>query len=480
MPFLHHAAALLPSGPVTEMSSARRRLGMTALLIAAAFMAADITITNVALPTIAAELAAPMSSLQWVVDSYNITVAGLLLLGAGLGERYSRKGTFLAGISLFLAGSVMAGLSTSVGSLVAARTVTGVGGAIALAPAISLITMMYVPDQRAKAVAAWSAAGALGLAVSPIAAGAILTVASWNWAFLINVPAMIAIIVLGVLALPPGRNPKANRLDIIGAILSVLGLGLVLGAVIEAPARGWTDPVILVAGTVGIVACTAFVLWELRRPEPMFEVRVLVRRGVLGASLALFASFLAFAGVIFLIAQDLQVVNGVSPMQLGMCLVPFAAGVWLGSHEAARIARAIGAAATLSWGMGLVVLAFVALAVSAPWQSIGAIVAASFVCALGCGLLFPIGSVVILNDLPAELTGTASGTSMLARMAGASVGVAVLGSVVAASLGSGSAHADPVAFAHGMQWAYGVGALLLIIIGVGQAAALSRWQEPTL
>lgn len=479
VPFLHHTAALSPAGPVAEISNTRRRLGMAALLIAAAFMAADITITNVALPTIAAELNAPMSSLQWVVDSYNITVAGLLLLGAGLGERYSRKGTFLAGISLFLAGSVMAGLATSVGSLVTARTVTGIGGAIALAPAISLITMMYVPNQRAKAVAAWSAAGSLGLALSPIAAGAILTVSSWNWAFLINVPAMIAIIVLGVLALPPGRNPQANRLDIIGAILSVLGLGLVLGAVIEAPTLGWTDPVILLTGTAGIFACSAFVFWELRRPQPMFEVRVLVRRGVLGASLALFASFLAFAGVIFLIAQDLQVVSGVTPMQLGMCLVPFALGVWLASHEAARIAQAVGSATTLSIGMALVVIAFSALAVTSPWQSIGAVVAASFICALGCGLLFPIGSVIILNDLPAELTGTASGTSMLARMAGASFGVAVLGTVLAANLGRGYAHSDPEVFARGMQLAYWAGTLLLIALGVGQALALSRWKEST-
>jgi len=447
VPFLHHTAALSPSGPAVEVSNTRRRLGMAALLIAAAFMAADVTITNVALPTIAAELDAPMSSLQWVVDSYNITVAGLLLLGAGLGERFSRKGTFLAGITLFLVGSAMAGLANSVGLLVTARTVTGIGGAIALAPAISLITMMYVPDQRAKAVAAWSAAGSLGLALSPIAAGAILTVASWNWAFLINVPAMIAIIVLGVLALPPGRNPKANRLDVTGAILSVLGLGLVLGAVIEAPTLGWTDPVIILAGTAGLIASVAFVFWELHRPEPMFEVRVLVRPGVLGASLALFASFIAFAGSIFLIAQDLQVVNGVTPMQLGMCLVPFAVGVWLASHEAARIARAIGAAATLSIGMGLVVLAFAGLAVSAPWQS-------------------------------AELTGTASGTSMLARMAGASFGVAVLGTVVAVNLGPGYAHADPEAFAQGMQLAYWAGALLLLAIGLGQGVALARWKDP--
>lgn len=460
------------------MTDRRRQLGMTALLLAAAFMAADITITNVALPTIAQDLGASMASLQWVVDSYNITVAGLLLLGAGLGERYGRKGTFLCGIAVFLVGSVLAGIAASVGSLVVARTVMGVGGAIALAPAISLITMMYVPDQRAKAVAGWSAAGSLGLALSPVAAGFILTAASWNWVFLINVPAMAVILIVGAMALPPGRNPDARRLDVVGATLSVVGLGLFLGAVIEGPSRGWTSPVIILAGTAGALAIAAFAGWEMRRPHPMFDVRVLARRGVLGAALALFASFLAFAGVIFLIAQDLQVVKGTTAIQLGFCLVPFALGIWLASHEAARISRAIGAAATLSIGMVLVVVAFALLATTSSWGSVAAVVAASVVCALGCGLLFPIGSVIILNDLPAELTGTASGTSMLARMAGASVGVAILGTVLATALGSGYAHADPDAFARGLRVAYWAGAGIVLALGVGQAAALRRWSGP--
>ncbi|MHB1066204.1 MAG: MFS transporter [Candidatus Nanopelagicales bacterium] len=478
MPFLHHPAGLLPSNPAATLTDAQRRLGMAALLIAAAFMAADITITNVALPTIAQDLDASMASLQWVVDSYNITVAGLLLLGAGLGERYGRNGTFLSGIALFLIGSVLAGVAGSVGSLVIARTVMGVGGAIALAPAISLITMMYVPDQRAKAVAGWSAAGSMGLALSPVAAGLILTVASWHWVFIVNVPAMAAILVIGALALPPGRNPDAGRLDVVGAILSVLGLGLFLGAVIEGPSRGWTSPGILAMALTGALAITAFVVWELHRQHPMFEVRVLARRGVLGASLALFASFLAFAGMIFLIAQELQVVKGTTPIQLGLCLVPFALGVWLASHEAARIARAIGAATTLSIGMALVVVAFALLAATSSWESVAAVVAASVVCALGCGLLFPIGSVIILNDLPAELTGTASGTSMLARMAGASVGVAVLGTVLASALGNGYAHADPDAFASGLQVAYWAGAAIVLALGIGQALALRRWTGP--
>ncbi len=453
---------------------------MAALLIAAAFMAADITITNVALPTIAADLDASMASLQWVVDSYNITVAGLLLLGAGLGERYGRKGTFLTGIAIFLAGSVLAGIADSAGSLVMARTVMGVGGAIALAPAISLITMMYEPDQRARAVAGWSAAGSLGLALSPIAAGLILTAASWHWVFIINVPAMAVILGIGVIALPPGRNPQASRLDVIGAILSVVGLGLFLGAVIEAPSRGWTSPVILVTGLAGALAIAAFVVWELHRPHPMFEVRVLARRGVLGASLALFASFLAFAGVIFLIAQELQVVEGTTPIQLGLSLVPFAMGIWIASHEAARLSRSIGPARTLSVGMVLVVVAFALLAATSSWESIAAIVLLSFVCALGCGLLFPIGSVIILNDLPAELTGTASGTSMLARMAGASVGVAVLGTVLATALGTGYAHADPDAFASGLTAAYWAGAAIVLALGIGQALALRRWTGPAI
>ena len=473
----HDAAAAQASGSPTARTR-QQRLGLAAITIAAFFMAADITITNVALPSIAADLDASMSALQWVVDSYNITVAGLLLLGAALAERYSRKWVFLGGILLFSAGSVLAGLAPSIPVLVGARTVMGVGGALVLAPAISLIAVLFPPDARARAVAAWSAAGALGLAVSPILGGLVLSVADWHWVFLLNVPAMVVTVVLGARVLPPGRDPQARRLDVIGAILSVLGLALTLGAVIEAPSHGWTNPVMLAALLTGLAAVAGFVLWELHCERPMFDVRVLARRGVLGASLGLMTAFVAFNGGIFLITQQLQVTREVSPIELGLALVPFALGLWWTSGRAAGVARRRGPVATILIGGALLTASFVILSLGSRWDSVPVAIAGTILCSAGCGLVIPIGSVIILNDLPASLTGSASGTSMLARFAGASIGVAVLGTVLAFGLPPGPAHADPGAFDAALDSAYLVGVAFVALLTVVQWGVLRRWSSP--
>lgn len=465
---LHPVGAHEPQAP----SARRRALALVALLLAAFVVGADITITNVALPAIAEDLDASVSSLQWVVDSYNIAVAGLLLLGAGMGERFSRKWVFLGGLILFLLGSLAAGLSTSVVGLVGARTAMGIGAALVLSPAISLIAAMYPPDQRTRPVAAWAAAGSIGLAVGPIAAGVLLTVADWPWVFLINLPLLLLGVAVGAWALPPGGAPGERRLDLVGALLSVAGLALLLGAVIEAPVRGWLDPVVVGAAVAGAAATGGFVLWELHRSQPMFEVRVLAQRTVAGAAICLFASYAGFTGVVFLMSQQLEVVEQVSSAVLGLCLVPFALSLWAASAVAARVSSRIGAPRSLLVGLVAMTLAFAGLAAASGLNAPVALVAGSAVVGAAAGLLIPIGSVVILNALPAALTGSASGTSMLARFAGASFGVAVLGTVLAATLQPGYAHADPAAFDAGVRAAYVAGAVLLAGLTVAQAIAL--------
>lgn len=458
-----------------ESSATRRRLGLLSVTIAGFFMAADITITNVALPTISRELDSSIASLQWVIDSYNIAVAGLVLLGAGLGERYSRKWTYLSGLGVFVAGSLAAGLSTSVGQLVASRTVMGIGAALIIAPALSVIAVLFPPDQRARAVASWSAAGAMGLAVSPIIGGVLLTFASWHWVFLVNIPFLALSLVLGIIALPNGRAPNAKRLDLVGAVLSVAGLGLFLGAIIEGPNQGWTNPIVLTAMALGVLGLIGFVAWELHTPQPMFEIRVLARPGVLGAAIALFTGFVSFTGTVFLVAQQLQEVNGASPIALGLVLVPFAVTLWLVSRFAARVSRSIGARATLNLSVALMVLSFAFMAATSSIDVIALVVLGTILSAAGCGLAFPIGSVAILNDLPDALTGSASGTSMLARMAGASVGMAILGTVLASAITSTSADSAE-AFSRGITAAYITGALVAAALAVLQYVILRRWQ----
>ena len=475
----HHPAGMVPAvSEPGDGAASRRRLGLLSVTIAGFFMAGDITITNVALPTISRELDSSIASLQWVIDSYNIALAGLVLLGAGLGERYSRKWTYLCGLGVLIVGSLAAGLSTSVGQLVASRTVMGIGAALIVAPALSVIAVIFPPDQRARAVASWSAAGAVGLAVAPIAGGVLLSFASWGWVFLINVPFLALSLVLGVVSLPNSRAPNAKRLDVVGAVLSVAGLGLFLGAIIEGPNRGWTDPIVLSAMAVGLIGLIAFVAWELRTPQPMFEIRVLARPGVLGAAIALFAGFVAMPGTIFLVAQQLQEVNGASPIMLGLALVPFAVTLWLVSRYAARLAKAIGARATLNLSVALMVLSFAFMAVTSRMDVVALVVLGTMLAAAGCGLAFPIGSVAILNDLPDALTGSASGTSMLARMAGASVGMAILGTVLASSITSASGAESDAEFSRGITAAYIAATIVTAALAVLQFAILRRW-HPT-
>lgn len=453
---------------------ARQRWGLVVITVAAFFMAADVTITNVALPAIATELNASMSALQWVVDSYNIVLAGLLLLGAGVGERFSRKWAFLVGVSMFTVGSLAAGLSQTVGQLVASRTLMGVGAALLLAPALSLIAVLFAPQERAKAVAAWATGGALGLGSAPVIGGLILTRIDWHWVFLINVPFMIATVIAGALILPNSRADQQHRLDVVGALLSVVGFASFLGALIEAPARGWASAGVLIAGAVGAAFIAMFVRWELRHEHPMFEVRVLRHPLVLGASLCLMGSYVSFTGLMFLLAQQLQVGAHMSAISVGVLLAPFALVFWVMSRSAHTVARRLEPTRVLLVGMALMIASFAGLAMVSGSDSIAAVLIFGSMAALGWGLIIPIGSVVILNALPPDLTGSASGTSMLSRFVGASVGIAVLGTVIAMSLDGGNAHADPVRFADGVTKAFWAGACMLAILSIAAGLATHR------
>lgn len=481
MPITHHADTHLVLTPTQiELSAKRTRTGLLVICAAAFFMSADVTITNIALPAIAKDLGASMSDLQWIVDSYNITLAGLLLLGAGLGERFGRKGTFLSGVTLFLIGSAIAGFAPNVSVLIGARVIMGIGGALLLAPALSLIAVLFPPNKRAKAIATWAAAGGLGLAVAPILAGAVLSFTTWNWLFLMNVPVMAIAVLIGLRALPSGAASQPVHLDIMGAVLSVLGFVLFLGGLIEAPRAGWTSPLVLTAITGGALVIAGFVMWELNRKDPMIQLRILTRRGVVAAAITLFLSYVSFTGSVFLASQQLQVVIGVTDLSLGLCLAPAAVSFWLVSARAARISARYGPARTLIVGLGFMSAGFLLAALTTELASPFAIIVMLCVASVGWGLVIPVGSVIIINDLPAIWTSSGSGASMLSRFLGASFGIAILGTVIATVTGTGQAHTNPALLNTGIMWAY-VSGVLMTVIGLVIASVLLRdWKPQTL
>jgi len=405
------------------------------VICAVAFVAGlDLTITNVAVPAIGADLDTNTADLQWIVDSYNIAVAGLLLLGAALGERFSRKWTFIAGLVLFTAGTLLAGFSASVAPLIAARSIQGVGAALLLSPALSLIAQIYPPEKRASAVAWWATAGALGIAIGPIAGGLLVDRLSWNWIFFVNVPVLFASILLGIRFLPPGRGTVRARLDIVGAVLSVLGFAFLLGGLIEGPRWSWS-PIVLLAVGLGIALVAAFVLWELHQESPLFEVRVLAQREVTAAALALFTSYISFTGILFLVPQHLEGVVRVDVMVTGVSMVPLALVFWIVSRRASWVGERIGTSKALVIGVSLLALGFAVLAISSSTSGLIPVITGTCITAAGLGLTIPLGSVVIINGLPPELTGSAAGTSMFSRFAGAAAGVALLGTALSATYG---------------------------------------------
>ena len=489
-----------------EQGGGSKGAALIVIAVAAFFVATDITITNVALPSIGTELGASTSALQWVMDAYNITLAGLLLLGGALGERFSRKWVFLAGLSAFGVGSLLAGLSPNVGFLIGARVVMGIGAAMLLTPALSLIAGLFAPSERAKAIGVWATAGAAGLAAGPILGGALIQFLDWHWIFLVNVPFMAVVVLLGVRAIPDSQGDKQEKLDIPGAVLSVAGFTMLLGAIIEAPRFGWTNPFILGVGAFGVLVLALFVMWEMHTPSPMFHFEVLGYPAVAGAAIALFVTYVSFTGTLFLVPQHLDAIERLDTLSVGLALIPFALVFWLTSRVSPRLAKTWGTARAIDVGLLFMAAGFVLLALTSTQRSVLWVIIATCISGIGWGFSVPLGSVVILNALPSNLTGTASGTSMLSRFLGASFGVAILGTVLASTFSGreqgatgadsgsvqtalASAAKEPAsqrdsveasirsAFELAAAETYIAGAVIVFVLGVISAVLMSRWHE---
>ncbi len=401
----------------------------------------------------------------------------LLLLGAGIGERFGYKNAFHSGVILFIIGSVSAGLSSTLPLLIGSRVLMGIGGALLVAPALSLLAMIFPPEKRAKAIATWAAAGGMGLVLGPVLAGAILTFGSFHWLFLVNVPFMFILLIIGLKVLPSGASGRTASLDLVGAFLSVLGVTLFLGGLIEAPRAGWTSPLILGLLISGMLVIGGFILWELHHRSPMIEIRILQRRAVIAGSLTLFICYISFAGSLFLVTQQLQVVIGASTLVVGLCIVPAALVFWMLSHHSTKIAQHFGPARTMLTGVALASAAFALAAATTPMKSLWMVILSLCVAGLGWALIIPIATTMIVNYLPPKWVSSGSGTSMLSRFLGASFGIAILGSVIASVTGPGQAHTNLGLLDDGLRWAYLAGATVALI-GFLLALPLLRGWSP--
>ena len=415
-----------------EGAEDKRWWGLGVICVAIFISTVDMTIVNVALPDMSNDLDAGIGELQWVVDAFLVSLAGLLLVGNGLADRFGRRRVFLAGLAGFAATSVLAAAAQTVGQLIAARVLMGVAACCVMPPALSLVVVLFPPELRPKAAGIWSAVGGLGLALGPVLGGVLVDVAGWRWVFLVNVPFVLLAVPFGLRWLPESRRPGVPPLDIPGATLSTLALGGIVFTLIEGVDAGWTSPAVLVAAVTGIAAGVAFVATELRRRHPLFDVRVLVRPRVAAGSLVILAAYIASLGMLFLLPQYVQYVQDGSALASGLEVAPFGLGLGLCAAVSGRLSARHGAPRVLLAGLLIAAAGFVPLLLLSADSTPIAVLLGTGIVGCGFGLTFPPVTAVIMNDLGTEKAGDGAAVNQVSRQVGGALGVAIVGSVFAA------------------------------------------------
>jgi EmrB/QacA subfamily drug resistance transporter len=415
----------------------RRWWTLVVLSVSLLVISLDNTILNVALPTIERDLNASASDLQWIVDSYTLVFAGLLLTMGSLGDRFGRRRALVGGLLVFGAGSLMSALSTDADMLIASRAFMGLGGALIMPSTLSILTNVFPAEERPKAIGIWAAVAGLGIAVGPVAGGWLIEELDWTWVFLVNLPIVAIALTAAPLLVPESRDPGQARLDPVGAVLSTAGLGVLTWVIIEAGGeRGWTDPVTLGGFGVALVALAAFVAWELRTSSPMLDVRLFRVRRFSGASVSIALVFFSLFGAIFFLTMYLQEVKDYSALAAGLRVTPVAIGLVLGGPISAKLADRIGTRNVVAAGLTIVAGAMLLLSGADAGTGYGIIAAALVLMGLGMGTTMAPATESIMSSLPLAHAGVGSAMNDTVRMVGGTLGVAILGSLLSSSYGA--------------------------------------------
>jgi EmrB/QacA subfamily drug resistance transporter len=395
----------------------------------------DNTILNVALPSIESDLGASASQMQWIVDSYTLVFAGLLLTAGSLGDRFGRRRSLITGLSIFGLASIWSALAPDASSLIASRALMGVGGAFVMPATLSIITNVFPAEERAKAISVWAAVAGLGIAIGPIAGGWLIEHFSWSSVFYVNVP-VIALALAGQLVVPESRDPEESRLDPFGALLSMAGLTTLVWGVIEAPSRGWTDGLVLGDLALAGALLAAFAAWELRFPSPMLDIRLFRIRAFSGASVAMSLVFFSLLGTIFMLTQYLQLVLDYDALGAGLRTAPIAVGLIVGAPLSTKLVGRFGARAVVTTGMLIVSSGLLVLSTAGAGSGYGIVAAAIVIMGFGMGTTMAPATESIMSSLPLAHAGVGSAMNDTTRMVGGSLGVAILGSVLNSSYAS--------------------------------------------
>ncbi|MFF0448670.1 MFS transporter [Streptomyces sp. NPDC004609] len=407
-----------------------RWLALAALVLAVLLVAVDATVLGLATPYLSEDLKPSGTQLLWIGDVYSFVIAGLLISMGSLGDRIGRKKLLLTGAVAFGAVSVLNAYATSPEMMIVARALLGVAGATLMPSTLALIrNIFHDPKERSIAVGIWGAAASAGAAVGPVVGGFLLEHFWWGSVFLINLPVMAVLVVIGIKLLPESRNPNPGPWDLLSVGLSLIGMVSVVYAVKEMAVHG-IGTGSSAAAVAGIGALIWFVRRQLTLPSPLLDVRLFHNRGFSGAVLADLLTILGLSGLVFFLSQFLQLVQGRSPLEAGLIELPAAIGAVGAGLLAGLLARRWSVRGTVSFGLLAVGVALAACTLLTEDTGVLALGLALFIGGLGAGLAFTVTADVILSSVPKEQAGAASAVSETAYELGAALGIALLGSIV--------------------------------------------------
>ncbi len=424
---------------VIDELSRRRRIGILLICsMSLLIVGLDITIVNVALPSIGRDFGAPLSGLQWAVDSYTLVLASLLMLSGSMADRLGRRRTFVIGLLTFAGGSLLCSLAPSLSALIVFRMVQAVGGSMLNPVAMSIITNTFtVPRERAQAIGVWAAVVGVSMAMGPVVGGLLVTSVGWRSIFWINIPVGLAAVCLARRYIPESRAPVARKVDVPGQVLVIMILSSVTYGIIEGPVAGWSSDLILGAFVVAAASLAAFLFWERRADQPLVDLRFFGSVPFSSAALIAVAAFAALGGFLFLNTLYLQDVRGLSPLRAGIDTLPMAAmAVLLPPISGRIVGRRGGRIPLLIAGAALTAscLMLVGLSAATPFTWL---FTAYVIFGIGFGFVNAPITTAAVSGMPRAQAGVAAAIASTSRQIGQTLGVAVVGSLVSTSLQKG-------------------------------------------
>jgi EmrB/QacA subfamily drug resistance transporter len=443
--------------PVEQMSSReyeRRWWTLGVLCLSLVMIVVANASLNVALPTLVNDLHAGASSLQWIVDAYSLVFAGLLLTAGSLGDRYGRRLALNGGLLIFGVASGLAAFAGSSAQLIAARAVMGVGAAFVMPATLSVLAHVFPPAERKQAIAIWAGFAGVGAALGGVTSGWLLQHFWWGSIFLTNVAVVAIALIAGAFLVPSANEDHEPALDLIGALLSIAGLGTLVYAIIEAPSRGWLSGETLATSALAVAVLVGFAFWELHTREPMLDLRFFRNPQFAAATSTITLVFFVMFGMIFTMTQYLQLVLGYSPLEAGVRMLPWAVMYMISARRSARFVERFGQRIVVSSGLAVVAGGLALLALSGLHANYPLLALSLVVSAAGMGMVTAPSTGAIIVSLPLNKAGVGSAVNDTTRELGGALGVAVMGSLVASFYRAdlpASAHAATASLGAGLE-----------------------------